>query len=605
MGEQQCSPCNAKIPGKYNQMNRILLLLIASGALSFAADKYTVYETDHFELITDGSRGRAQEILAQFERVRSFFVKALATKDPVLKPRIVVFQNEKTYRDYAINAVSAAHYISLPQRDYIAMGPTSGDHDRRVAVHEYIHLLVRYTDTPLPVWMNEGIAELYSNIEQIKKVVRVGTPIPEHVFRIRTDWIPISEVVGAGHESKYYNRRQHAGPFYGISWALVHMLVLDDRYKNGFARLSSTLANGVEPEDAFRQVFSKSIAEVEKDLQTYIRANTIRVVQYEVEFDKVDEKVTPRPVTDYEWGVATADLLDGVRKHDQAAARLEALTNMQAQRPEAWESLTLVRWRARLEGADTAFAKARSLGSLHPNIGYYAAAFVKDKTVARDVLAAVVEKYPAYTDGRIRLAELQLYNREFQTSVNTLRSIPKITRRQAPNWFPAYIQASWYLGKVEDARSAASQFVRLSGTDADKERAKRWFSFAMNDPPKQRAEPVFTTEQTKIAAPAEEAEDAIEELPAMKFRRNPLQYATGTLVNLECKDPAVLHFKTDTGLLKVAIDSPTDFQMVGAAEGKGELTCGAQSRPAKLGYYPKEGLADGATAIARSIEFRP
>jgi hypothetical protein len=585
-------------------MNRILLLLTATTALTFAAEKYTVYETDHFELITDGSRGRAQEILAQFERVRSFFVKILATKDPVLKPRIVVFQNEKNYRDYAMNAVSAAHYVPLLQRDYIAMGPTTGDHDRRVAVHEYIHLLVRYTDTPLPVWMNEGVAELYSNIEQIKKIVRVGTPIPEHILRIRNDWIPLTEVVGAGHDSKYYNRRQHAGPFYGISWALVHMLVLDDRYKNNFARLSTTLANGVDPEDAFRQVFNKSIAEVEKDLQSYIRGNTIRVVQYEVEFDKVDEKVAPRPVTDYEWGVATADLLDGARRQDQAAARLEALTNMQPQRPEAWESLTLVRWRARSEGADTAFAKARSLGSVHPNLGYFAGAFVKDQTVAREILAAVVEKYPAYTDARIRLAELQLYNREFQTSVNTLRSIPKISRRQAPNWFPAYIQAAWYLGKIEDARAAASQFVKLSGTDAEKDRAKRWFSFAMKDPPQQRAEPVFTAEQTKIVAPTEDTEEVVEGKLEVKLD-DPMTYAIGTLVNLECSDPAVLHFKTDTGLLKVAIDSPTKFQMVGEANGKGELTCGAQTRPAKLGYYPKEGLAAGATAIARSIEFRP
>jgi len=586
-------------------MKRLLLLLTTTAALSSAADKYTVYETDHFELITDGSRGRAQEILAQFERVRSFFVKTVAAKDPVLKPRIVVFQREKDYRDYSINAVSAAHYSSLPQRDYIAMGPPNGDRDKRVAVHEYVHMLVRYTDTPLPVWMNEGIAELYSNLEQLKNVVRVGTPIPEHVFTVRNDWLPLKDVVAADHGSNLYNRRQHVGPFYGLSWALVHMLVLDTRYRPAFDPFLTALASSASPEAAFTQVYKKSLAEVESDLKTYIRGSTVNVVNYTVQLDKVDEKTPPRPVTDYEWGVATADLLIGSRRYGQAAARLEALTNMQPERPEAWESMTFARWIDKQEGVEAAFTKARALGSTQPNLGYWAPAFTRDRGVARATLAGVVEKYPAFNDARIRLAEQQLYNREFQPSFDTLKAIPKITRKQAASWFPIYIHSCWYLGKIDEARNAASQFVKLSPAAAENERARYWFAFAMKDPPKQREEPVFTAAQTELRVPVDSTEDVgfDEDPKVIKFRRTPLTYSTGTLVNLECKEPAVLHFQTEAALIKVQIDSPEAFQMINATDGKGELTCGPQSRPAKLGYYPKEGLADGATGVARSIEF--
>lgn len=578
----------------------LLVATVAAGLLP-AAEKYTVYETDHFELITDGSRGRAQEILAQFERVRSFFVKTLAAKDPVLKPRIVVFQNAKDYRDYSFNAVSAAHYVNLPQRDYIAIGPATGDSDRRVAVHEYIHLLVRYMDMPMPVWMNEGIAELYSNIEQIKKIVRVGTPIAEHVFLIRNDWLPLAELLDAGHDSKYYNRRQHVGPFYGISWALVHMLSLDARYKPGFARLGAALANDGPPQEAFRQVYGKSIAEVEADLKAYIRGNSVNVVNYEVQFDKVDEKVAPRPVTDYEWGVATSDLLIGVNKHDQAAARLEGITNTETLRPEAWESMAFVRWLHQQPGADAAFAKAIALGSTHPNLGYWAPAFSKDGAVVRRTLRSVSDKYPAFTEARLRLAEQHLYNSEFQVSFDTLRAIGKITRKQIAAFFPVFIQAAWYLGKMEEARGAASQFLKTAGTGPEKESAKVWFAFAMKDPPKQRVEPVFTTEQTELRS----LEQAGTEPVILPFRRKPLTYSTGALVNLECKEPGVLHLKTEAGLIKLAIDSPTELRLVNAADGIGELTCGPQSRPAKLGFYPKVGLADGATGVARSIEFLP
>ena len=63
---------------------KYLMILAAVAATASAAEKYTVYETDHFELITDGSRSRAQEILAQFERVRSFFTRNLSVREPIL-----------------------------------------------------------------------------------------------------------------------------------------------------------------------------------------------------------------------------------------------------------------------------------------------------------------------------------------------------------------------------------------------------------------------------------------------------------------------------------------------------------------------------------------
>ena len=527
-----------------------ILLLTAFAGSAFAADKYTVYETDHFELITDGPRGRAQDVLAQFERVRSFFVKTLVTKEPVLKPRIVLFEKEKDYRDYAFNAVSAAHYVSLPQRDYIAMGPAESERNRRVAVHEYVHLLVRYADVPMPVWMNEGVAELYSTIQQTKKAVQVGSPIPEHIFLVRNGWVPLVDVVAVDHDSKYYNRREHAGPFYAISWALSHMLVLDARYRPNFGKLAPALAAGVAPEDAFRQSFGKSLAEVEKDLQSYVKGNTVNVVNYETQFDKVDEKVSPREVTDYEWGVATADLLIGSRKYDQAAARLEALTNMRADRAEAWESIAFNSWIGKQEGAPNAFSKARALGSVHPNLALWAPAFTNDLALARETLRAAVAKYPAFTDGRLRLAEQLLYNREYQASLDTLKALPKISPKQVPAYFPVFIQAAWYLDKMDMARSAASQFVKLAKTDDEKERSKRWFAFAMNDHPKQVDAPIFTAELSTFLPPQDPGEFGVDEDPnVIRSGRKPLTFATGSLVNLECKEPAVLHFKTADAVL--------------------------------------------------------
>lgn len=580
-------------------MKQILLLLTMAAAM-LAADKYTVYESEHFELITDGPRGRAQDILAQFERVRSFFAKTMSMRDPVLKPRIVVFQNDKDYRDYAPSAVAAAHYMPLPQRDYIAIGAGTGERDKRVAVHEYLHLLVRHTDLEMPLWMNEGVAELYSNIETVKKVVRVGTPIPEHVFLIRNDWLPLADLLASDQDSKFYSRRQHVGPFYGISWALVHMLTLDNRYRPGYGKFSQMLSDGVAAPAAVQQVYGKSVAELEADLKAYIQRNQVNVVNYEMQFDRVDEKLPGRPATSYEWDVATADLLMGVRKHGQAAARLEALTNMEPKRPEAWESRAFVVWQMKEQGVEEAFRKARELGSVNPFLGFWAPGMTKDSSAALTALRATVEKYPQYAEARIRLAEQLLFRRETQAAYDMLKAIGRINRRQVQLYFPPMIQAAWFLDKIEEARAAASQYVKFSVRPADRERAEKLFAFAMKDRPKAQERAAWVEAPPAVTAPSAER-DTGEWTGEIPVAKTPMLFVTGALVNLECKEPGVLHVKTDAGVATLLIDDPAKLQMAGASDGKGELTCGVQSRPVKVGYYPREGSA----GVARSIEFLP
>ena len=93
--------------------------MITVGLLSQlgAAEKWSRYDSEHFELLTDGGKGRALEILEQFERVRWFFGTTMQIGDPPRKPRIVVFNTEKRFQAYAPRATAAAFYIGLPFRD--------------------------------------------------------------------------------------------------------------------------------------------------------------------------------------------------------------------------------------------------------------------------------------------------------------------------------------------------------------------------------------------------------------------------------------------------------------------------------------------------------
>lgn len=581
-------------------MRHLYLFLLFSAYLS-AAEKYAIYESAHFELITDGSKGRAQDLLAHFERVRSFFVKTLATQDPLVKPRIVAIQSEKEYKLYAPSEVAAAYYTPLLQRDLIVIGPLTSQRVRQVAVHEYLHLLIRQMEKPVPVWMNEGIAELYSNIEQTKGVVRVGTPIPERIFELRASWLPLAEVVQVGRESPLYNRRQHAGTFYGMSWALVHMLFLDPKYRPGFQKMFDEISGGGDPIEVFQKVYGKPVTEIDADLGTYVRGNAFFVQNHRTQFDAVDEKVAPRPATAYDWGVALAEVSLALHRDSVAEQRLEELVQSEPTRPEAWESLAFVRGRLEKASSAEAFQKALGAGSTQPNLLYWAPLLARNPADVRSALALLVKSHPNFVGGHIRMAQTLLRQREYAAAHDAIRTVRRISPRDVHEYFPVYVQALWFARDVEEARKAADQYSRLALRPADKERARLIQEFAKQNPPPANVQMVVT------AAPVSESrlefdEDAVPELPTPKLVTHKV---TGTLIHLRCEEPAILTIRTGAAEVKLRIDSPTALQVKNTEDGKGELPCGDQSRKVALEYLPRPDLPDGLAGLARSIEFLP
>src|SRR5262249_32723926 len=137
--------------------------------------------------------------------------------------RIFLFSSEKDFREYAPGPVAEGFYQSGPERDYIVL--KSGATPARAVVHEYIHLLLNHGMAPLPLWFEEGTAELYSNIEFSGAKLLVGSPIPEHVLALESSkWLSAAELAAVIRTSRVYDERARAGVFYAQSWALVHML---------------------------------------------------------------------------------------------------------------------------------------------------------------------------------------------------------------------------------------------------------------------------------------------------------------------------------------------------------------------------------------------
>ena len=185
---------------------RILAALLLASTLH-AADWISLRDVG-VELVSDASERNVRQALDQLAQIRSLLPPS-SEPEPV-PLRIFLFAKESEYRAYAPNGKASGFYQSGLERDYIALH--AGTAMPRVVKHEYVHFALRQRNAARPTWLEEGLAEYYSNFDG----KRVGLAIPEHVQMLqRRPWLSAEEMNAP---------RELGEMFYAQSWALVHML---------------------------------------------------------------------------------------------------------------------------------------------------------------------------------------------------------------------------------------------------------------------------------------------------------------------------------------------------------------------------------------------
>ena len=305
---------------------RLLAITCCLFAVSGApADSWARIRSDHFELFTSAGERTGRDLVQYLERVRGFFLQAFDLAGPRFHPvRIVWFGSDKEYRPYRPTEIADAFFQPGIDHDYIVMKSSPGDLNA-TSVHEYIHLLVRETRLEVPHWLDEGLAELYSNLEPMGSEIVVGKPIRGRVQTLaRERWIDLRTLVGPGPLSHQKNR---AAMFYAESWALIHMLSLDRRYSSHLRAMFDALRNGDTPA-AFQKAYGKPIEDIEQDLRAYARGDAFNTAVFDLRLP--DVAGAPRVETNAALParLALAELLSNDGKTlPQAAAAYKALAS--------------------------------------------------------------------------------------------------------------------------------------------------------------------------------------------------------------------------------------------------------------------------------------
>jgi tetratricopeptide (TPR) repeat protein len=310
-----------------------------------ASEQWIKLETPHFELYTTAGEKKGREAILYFEQVRSFFLQASPSKRaPEFPVRIVAFRSESQYKPYRVSETALAYYTQGRQRDYIVMQDIASEH-YPAAIHEYTHLIVQHAGLKLPVWLNEGLADLYSSLTPKGNKVLIGDLIPGRVQTLlTTKWLTLDTLASVDQNSAMYNERDKAGIFYAQSWLLVHMLNLSADYKDGFSRFLLAEANGQDLAKACQSVYGKELKQVASDLDRYTKNNKFYGALFDVKLEKSAEDPQVSDATAFDSGMVLADLLALVRKPVEARKAYEQLAKDNPDKPEVEESLGYMAW---------------------------------------------------------------------------------------------------------------------------------------------------------------------------------------------------------------------------------------------------------------------
>jgi tetratricopeptide (TPR) repeat protein len=169
-----------------------------------------------------------ETLAAALTQVESTFSASSATPT-----RVILFTNRREVLPYFTalrnSRDSDVSGVFVSQGDGGTMLINDGSTWRggdRPPLHELVHYLLHSGDAQTPLWLDEGLAEYFSNATIRRGSISAGEPMRNHMATLRQRTrIPPAELFAVTRQSDTYNVSPGRAVFYAESWAVVDWLV--------------------------------------------------------------------------------------------------------------------------------------------------------------------------------------------------------------------------------------------------------------------------------------------------------------------------------------------------------------------------------------------
>ena len=244
-------------------------------------DNWRSVRTNNLFVIGNADADKLRQVATWLEFFHSSFARLVSRNvlNPSVPTTVIVFRDDASFTPfkplYQGRPANIAGFF-LPGEDvnYIALSlDPSESNPYAIAFHEYVHLHLRDNVPSAPLWLNEGLAELFGSLQFSGNDALLGVPLTSYIRILReNELLPLETLFSIGTNSPHYNEQDKTGIFYGQSWALVHYLMLGDRGRQEqFRRFLQQVSRGDNTAKAIENSFGMTLDKLEEDLRTYVR----------------------------------------------------------------------------------------------------------------------------------------------------------------------------------------------------------------------------------------------------------------------------------------------------------------------------------------------
>lgn len=597
----------------------LLTVLLCLFAYAAEPSPWLEIHSPHFTVITDAGANNGRELALRFEQMRSVFGGILNRNrlNQSIPLTILAFAYDKLY--YQVAPLQRGRPIDKPgfflkgdDQDFLVLNLSESDAWRSVA-HDFGMMQLAYNYPPAQGWFDEGLTQYLRSMRITNRQVEIGgdpgAPAASFVEVLKTKpWQPLPELFTKKDTGAF-------DPLYTAqSWIVIHYLLHEKRLEDTGTYFGLALNHNVPAEDAIKQAYGMSTAQLDQSVKDYFKANfidasTTGVQHFPVPVGAEDSVISADPL-----GVADAraiyagvqvrvperrevglkTLLDLATTPTEADKKSDtkrvskrmgedeqqlpsvSIGNATAHRILAWDNIEHGNY-------DAAFKEIGDAASLNPHdmwVRYYlcVAKYRMAQAKHTDILGlanmmidlrSVLEWYPEMANAYDLLAVARNAGGSTPAALEAQRAAINLSPRDELYRF--HLAQIYVASKKWDAAGAILNRLKDSSDAhiADKARelltqagTERKYGVSANT-----AQPQFQPQKTPFdvldedAAKRESAEHASESDP-----RRPTKFVKGQLIAVDCsKSPiAVLTLHSASGTLRLKTSDYRSILLIGA-----------------------------------------
>jgi tetratricopeptide (TPR) repeat protein len=548
-------------------------------------ENWTEVKSPHFTVLSDASTKQARETARSLEQFRLLLRTVLPKlkADPGTPLIVFAMRDAKGFRTLIPaerQGKNAAEPVGIflkgPERNFIALRlDVPGDQAYHVPYHEYVHQILALNIPGLPLWLNEGLAELLAFARIAAEESSLGDSSPDLVRALRdSSMMPLHTLLTARQDSPYYKESAKARVFYAQSWALTHYLLLGDMgaHSGKLAEFLNMIENGRSEEEAIARL--GDLNALQDNVRKYVNVGSFFHIPVRLGNTK-EEEYPVRSLSDPESLAFRGQILVASNRLEDAKETLEKALAQDSRCAAANEGMGLLFWKkGEQEPAENYFTAAAELDSKSYIAQYFAGRSEfqrgRDLNVAETYVRKALAVNPQFAPGYSVLALiLSAQENRFPEALDMAIKAANLEPSDVRHYFNV-CEIMLRTGKFDEASEWAERARSLAASDPDRTAAETMLSQIRNRRETTHKE---KTEAEELQQQARQEEQRRLETARLRLsvKKGPVEKLIGVVKSVTCEPPAVMDLVIESGGVKKKFRAEnyykTEYEAIGG-EGK-------------------------------------